>query len=88
MRLKYEIQNFIDSEKITDPKKSNPNLNTKTNLFSNYQNVRPPTTMMINSRVSKEEVLNSFKDINLQDKEETLDAPKNDEKVEDLLGQP
>ena len=44
--------------------------------------------MMINSRVSEEEVLNSFKDINLQDKEETPDALKNDEKVEDLLGQP
>ena len=44
--------------------------------------------MMINSGVSEEEVLNSFKDINLQDKEETPDAPKNDEKVEDLLGQP
>ena len=44
--------------------------------------------MMINSRVSEEEVLNSFEDINLQDKEETPDAPKNDEKVKDLLGQP
>ena len=44
--------------------------------------------MMINSRVSEEEVLNSFKDINLQTQEETLNAPKSDEKVEDLLGQP
>ena len=44
--------------------------------------------MMINSGVSEEEVLNSFEDINLQDKEETPNAPKNDEKVEDLLGQP
>ena len=88
MRLKYEIQNFIDSEKITDPKKSNPNLNTKTNLFSNYQNVRPPTTMMINSGVSEEEVLNSFEDLNRQINEESLDAPKDVKKVEDLLGQP
>ena len=44
--------------------------------------------MMINSGVNEEEVLNSFEDINLQIKEEIPDAPKNDEKVEDLLGQP
>ena len=44
--------------------------------------------MMINSGINEEEVLNSFEDINLQTKEEILDAPKNDEKVEDLLGQP
>ena len=44
--------------------------------------------MMINSGISEEEVLNSFKDINLQTKEEIPDAPKNNEKVEDLLGQP
>ena len=44
--------------------------------------------MMINSGISEEEVLNSFEDINLQTKEEIPDAPKNDEKVEDLLGQP
>ena len=43
---------------------------------------------MINSGVSKEEVLNSFEDINLQTQEKTHNAPKNDEKVEDLLGQP
>ena len=43
--------------------------------------------MMINSGISEKEVLNSFEDINSQTKEETLDAPKNNEKVEDLLGQ-
>ena len=43
---------------------------------------------MINSGISEEKVLNSFEDINLQTKEEIPDAPKNDEKVEDLLGQP
>ena len=43
---------------------------------------------MINSGISKEEVLNFFEDINLQTKEEIPDAPKNDKKVEDLLGQP
>ena len=42
--------------------------------------------MMINSGISEEEVLNSFEDINLQTKKETPDAPKNDEKVKDLLG--
>ena len=44
--------------------------------------------MMINSGISEEKVLNFFEDINFPTKEETLDAPKNDEKVEDLLGQP
>ena len=44
--------------------------------------------MTINSGVSKEEVLNSFEDINLQTQEKTPDAPKSDEKIEDLLGQP
>ena len=44
--------------------------------------------MMINSGVSKEKILNSFEDINLQTKEETHEAPKDVEKVEDLLGQP
>ena len=44
--------------------------------------------MTINSGVSEEEVLNSFKDINLQTQEQTLDTPKSEKKVEDLLGQP
>ena len=88
MLLKYEIHNLIDSGKITDPEKSDLNPNTKTNSFPNYGNVPPPATMIINSGISEEEVLNSFEDINLQTKEETPDAPKNDEKVEDLLGQP
>ena len=84
MRLKHEIQNLIDSGKITDPEKSNPNQNTRTNPFPNYQNVPPPTTMMINLGVSEEEILNSFKDINLQTQEETPNAPKSEEEVEDL----
>ena len=41
--------------------------------------------MTINSGVSEEEVLNSFEDINLR---ETPNAPKSEERVEDLLGQP
>ena len=43
---------------------------------------------MINSGINEEKLLNSFEDINLQTKEEIHDAPKNDEKVEHLLGQP
>ena len=65
MRLKHEIQNLIDFEKITDPEKSNPKPNTKTNPFPNYRNVPPPVIMMINSGVSEKEILNSFEDINL-----------------------
>ena len=84
IRLKNEIQNLIESGKITDPE----NPNTRTNPFPNYRNVPPPASMMINSGVSEEEILNSFEDINLQTQEKTPDAPKSDEKVEDLLGQP
>ena len=71
MLLKHEIQNLIDSGKITDPEKLNPNPNAKTNPFPNYRNVPPPATMMINLGVSEEEVLNSFEDINLQYKEDS-----------------
>ena len=42
--------------------------------------------MMINSRVSEEEVLNSFEDLNLQTNEESPNALKYAKKVEDLLG--
>ena len=84
IRLKHEIQNLIDSRKITDPK----NPSTRTNPFPNYRNVPPPATMMINSGVSEEEVLNFFEDLNFQTKKETSDAPKSEERVEDLLGQP
>ena len=89
MRLKHEIQNLIDSGKITDPEKSNSNPNTKTNPFPNYRNVPPLATMMINSGVNKKEILNSFEDINLQTQEKTPNASKQSHKgVEDLLGQP
>ena len=44
--------------------------------------------MIINSGVSEVEVLNSFEDLNLQTNKESLDAPKDIEKIEDLLGQP
>ena len=45
--------------------------------------------MMINSGVSKEEVLNSFENISLQINENTPDASKQSQKrVQDLLSQP
>ena len=72
IRLKHKIQNLKDFRKITNPE----NLNTKNNPFLNYQNVPPSTTMMINSRVSEEEVLSSFEDLNLKTNENTHDASK------------
>ena len=67
--LKHEIQDLIDSGKITDPE--NPN-----NPFPNYRNVPLPATMMINSGVSEEEVLNFFENISLQTNENAPDASK------------
>ena len=55
IRLKHEIQDLIDSRKITDPE----NLNTKTNPFPNYRNVPPPATIMINPGIS--EVMRKWK---------------------------
>ena len=59
MRLKHEIQNLIDSEKITDPEKSNPNQNTKTNPLFNYLNVLPSAAIVISSGISKEKSPNA-----------------------------
>ena len=63
--LKHEIQNLIDFKKITDPEKSNPNPNTKTNSFLNYPNVPPPAVIVTSSGISKVE---------------STDASKNEEK--------
>ena len=85
IRLKYEIQNLIDSEKITDPESPS----TKNNLFPNYRNVPPPATMTINLGVSEEEVLIFFENISLQTNVNAPDAPEQSHKgVDDLLGQP
>ena len=79
IRLKHEIQNLIDAGRIIDPENSS----IKNNPFPNYN------TMMINSGVSEEEVLNSFGNINLQTNENAPNASKRSQKgVEDLLGQP
>ena len=53
MHLKHEIQNLIDSWKITDPE--NPNQNTKNNHFLNYLNVPPPAAIVTSSGISKGE---------------------------------
>ena len=66
MRLKHEIQNLIDSEKITDPEKSNPNQNHKTNPFLNHPNIPPPAAIVTSSGISKEE---------------SPDTSKNEEKI-------
>ena len=60
MRLKHEIQNLIDSGKITDLEKSNPNQNTKTNPFLKYPNIPPPAAIVISSGISKEESPDAF----------------------------
>ena len=72
MALGHIYTNIIDPE----------NSSTKNNPFPNHN------TMMINSGVSEEEVLNSFENISLQTNENAPDASKRSQKgVEDLLGQ-
>ena len=66
MHLKHEIQNLIDSGKITDPEKSNPNQNLKTNPFLNHPNIPPPAAIVTSSGISKEE---------------SPDASENEEKI-------
>ena len=61
IRLKHEIQELIDSKIITDPKKSNPNQNTKTNPFLNHPNVPPLATIVTSSGISKEKFPNASK---------------------------
>ena len=51
MRLKYEIQNLIDSGKITDSE----NPSTKNNPFLNYPNVPPSAVIVTSSGINKEE---------------------------------
>ena len=59
MRLKHQIQDLIDSGKITDLEARQPN--TKTNPLPNYNYVPPPNqTMCIESGFTEEEVLASF----------------------------
>ena len=56
IHLKYEIQDLIDSGRITDSK----NPTTKNNPFPNYQSVFPSTAMMIHSAAREEEMEKSL----------------------------
>lgn len=61
-RLKHEIQDLIDSGKITDPETHKPN--TRNNPLPNYQRMPPPNPHlnMINTGLTEEQVFNSFVD--------------------------
>ena len=57
IRLKHEIQNLIDSEKITNPKNSS----TKNNPFLKYPNVPSSAAIVTSSGISKEKSLDTSK---------------------------
>ena len=83
MRLKYEIQNLIDSEKITNLEKSNPNPNTKTNSFLNHPNIPPPAAIVTSLGINKEKSPDAFKNEEKNKKPATLSyLPKENEKEE------
>ena len=51
IRLKHEIQDLMDSGRITDPE----NPTTKNNPFVNHPNVPPPAAIVTSLGISKEE---------------------------------
>ena len=53
-RLRHEVQNLIDSGKITDPESKKPN--TRNNPLPNYHNIPPPNPriLMINTGLTEE----------------------------------
>ena len=57
-RLRHEIQNLIDSRKIPDPEKEQPN--THKNPLPNYHSV-PPPIYMINSGLPESFILQNLK---------------------------
>ena len=61
-RLRYEIQDLIDTGKITNPKARKPN--TQNNPLPNYRNALPPDApiLMIGTSLTEEQVFNSFVD--------------------------
>ena len=69
IRLKNEIQNLIDARIIIDPESPFPSYNT----------------MIINSWVSEEEVLNSFENLNLEPIEKSPDALGDTKKTKKLV---
>ena len=61
-RLRHEIQDLIDTGKITDLEARKPN--TQNNPLLNYGNAPPPDApiLMIGTGLTKEQVFNSFVD--------------------------
>ena len=59
-RLRYEIQDLIDTGKIFNPKTRKPN--TQNNPLPNYRNAPPPdaTILTIGTGLTEEQVFNSF----------------------------
>ena len=62
-RLRYEIQDLVDTGKITDPEARKPN--TQNNPLPNYRNAPPPDApvLMIGTGLTEEQVFNSFVDV-------------------------
>ena len=62
--LRHEIQDLIDTGKITDPEARKPN--TQNNPLPNYRNAPPPDApvLMIGTGLTEEQVFNSFVDVN------------------------
>ena len=62
-RLRHEIQDLIDTGKITDPEARKPN--TQNNPLPNYKNAPPPDApvLMIGTGLTEEKVFNSFVDV-------------------------
>ena len=63
-RLRHEIQDLIDTGKITDPETRKPN--TQNNPLPNYRNAPPPDAPihLIGTGLTEEQVFNSFVDTN------------------------
>ena len=60
IHLKHEVQDLIDSGKITNPETRKPN--TRNNPLPNYRNMPSPNSriFMINTGLTEEQVLNFF----------------------------
>ena len=65
-RLRHEIQDLIDTGKITNPETRKPN--TQNNPLPNYRNTPPPDAPihLISTGLMEEQVLNSFVDIDAE----------------------
>ena len=65
-RLRHEIQDLIDTGKITDPETRKPN--TQNNPLPNYRNAPPPDApiLFIGTGLTEEQVFNSFVNTNAE----------------------